>query len=144
MTASSKLKGHWCWRLSSRTLTPSAVQTVTVYPMIVMFELVGSFAGGQRGKPVCWWNVSCRWWQRPCRKSAVELAASEADDATRWHWLPKGLDKLSWPTNFAPPAACWCCIATFRAADRMILTHFYWTQIVGKVLFVIYSDWLYV
>ena len=42
----------------------------------------------------------------PCRKSAVELAAGEADDTTRWHWLTEGLDKLSLPTNFAPPAAC--------------------------------------
>ena len=89
MTASSRLKRRWRWRLSSRTLTPSAVQTVTVCPMIVMFGLVGSLAGGQRGKPVCWWNVSCRWWQQPCRKSAVELAASEAKDVTRWK--PRGL-----------------------------------------------------
>ena len=33
-------------------------QTVTVCPMIVMFGLVSSLAGVQRGKPVCWWNVS--------------------------------------------------------------------------------------
>ena len=86
MIASSKLKRRWRWRLSPRTLTPSAVQTVKVCPMIVMFGLVGSLAGGQRGKPVCWWNVSCRWWrvEWPCRKCTVELAASEADDTTRW------------------------------------------------------------
>ena len=30
-------------------LTPSAVQTVTVCQMIVMFGLVSSLAGGQRG-----------------------------------------------------------------------------------------------
>jgi len=107
----------WRWRISLRTLTPSAVQTVTVCLIIVMFGLVGSLAGGQRSKPVYWWNVSCRWWQQPCRKSAVELAASEADDATWWHWLTEGLDKLSWPTNFAPPAAaCWCCRPTCSAA----------------------------
>ena len=96
MTASSKLKGRWRWRLSSRTLSPSTVQTATVCPMIVMFGLVGSLAGDQRGKPACWWNVSCRWWQLPCRKCAVELAASEAEDATRWHRLTEteGLDKL--------------------------------------------------
>ena len=79
MRASSKLKGCWRWRLSPRTLTLSAVQTVCL--MIVMFGLVGSLAGGQRGKPVCWWNVSCRWWQQPDKKSAVELAASEAHRA---------------------------------------------------------------
>jgi len=110
--------------LSPRMLAPSAVQTVTVCPMIVMFGLVGSLAGGQRGKPVCWWNVSCRWWQRPCRKSAVELAASEADDATGWHWLTEGLDILSWPTNFAPPAACWCCRPTCRAAVHWLSSRY--------------------
>ena len=38
---------------------PSVVQTVTVCLMIVLFGLVGSLAGRQRGKPVCWWNGTC-------------------------------------------------------------------------------------
>jgi len=99
MTASSKLKGRWRWRLSPRTLTPSAVQTVIVCPMIVMFRLVGSLAGGQRGKPVCWWNMSCIW-QQLCRKSTV------SQWSWRCHWLTEGLDR----TSFLHVDACVACI----------------------------------